>query len=369
MINLTVSFSTIERVLHYGYFASIIIGLLAIVDFLLLFRRPRLFKISFTLFLLAIWTLDILLWIEVSFQDLVSWSPIINFGIWVTGLFTLSIITVGRISKWIWWSTILIFMLNCYNYWMLSAYVNAALDRRAVFMFRMMDNLPLVQLIRYAQRVILLVAVYKLFLVVKAIPSERNLYGFKLKRWLRFSILWILFIVFCNNVLGWWIYQTPYYFEFSQCVYALFCSGIFLNVIYRPDFLNHHVVNHFDFKRYVLADQLTLTDQNFFLPFFQDMYYLNTQATIEHYCKSNKIQEFDQFNEQIMQLYHMSFSQLVNKMRVEYFVALATNPAYSHYSIEALAKESGFNSRTALYKPFKKFHGGTPIDLINALNR
>jgi AraC-like DNA-binding protein len=79
--------------------------------------------------------------------------------------------------------------------------------------------------------------------------------------------------------------------------------------------------------------------------------------------------ESDQFNEQIIQRYKMSFSQLVNKKRVEYFVALAKNPSYSHYSIEALAKESGFNSRTALYKPFKKFHGGTPIDLITAVNR
>jgi AraC-like DNA-binding protein len=117
------------------------------------------------------------------------------------------------------------------------------------------------------------------------------------------------------------------------------------------------------------AIDLQLTDANFFVPFFQDMYYLNSRATIDHFCKHYGIAEFDQFNEQIIQRYQMSFSQLINQKRIEYFVSLAKDPNYAHYSIEALAKESGFNSRTALYKPFKKFHGGTPIDLIHALSK
>lgn len=362
-------FSIIKQVLDYGYFASIVLGALALFDFLLLFKRPRHFKITFALFLVTLWGLDVLLWAEVSFHDLVAWSPLINFGIWVTGLLTLSIITEGRVSKWIAWTVVMIFLLNCYNYYMLRGYMNLHLDRRAVFLLRIVEDFPFVQLIRFAQRIILLIAVFRLYQVVKKIQSDRNLYGMKLKRWLRISMFLVIFVVFCNNVVAWWVVDTPYYFEFSHSIYVFFCAGLFLNVIYRPEFLNNHEVNKFDFRRYILADQLSLNDQNFFVPFFQEMYYLNAQATIEHYCKQNKILESDQFNEQIIQRYKMSFSQLVNKKRVEYFVALAKNPSYSHYSIEALAKESGFNSRTALYKPFKKFHGGTPIDLITAVNR
>lgn len=366
-----VSFDKVDwgTVLHYSYFVSIVLGALAILDFLILFKRPRHFKLAFTLFLCTLFAFDLLLWVGVTFQDLVAWSPLINFGIWVSGLFTLSILTVGHISKWVWWSAGLIFLLNCYNYYLLSGDLNLQVDGRSVFMLRMVEDLPIVQFIRFAQRVILLLAVFKLYQVIKQIQSERNLYGLKLKRWLQVNILLVLFVVFCNNVLVWWMYQMPFFYEISQSAYSFFCAGIFLNVIYRPDFLNNHEVNKFDFRRYILSDQLTLTDRNFFVPFFHEMYYLNTQATIEHYCKQNKILESDQFNEQIMQRYKMSFSQLVNKKRVEYFVALAKNPNYAHYSIEALAKESGFNSRTALYKPFKKFHGGTPIDLITAVNR
>lgn len=349
-------------------FVSIVLGVLALSDFMIRFKRPRHFKISFTLFLFAILLLDILLWVEVSFQELVAWSPLINFGIWVTGLFTLSILTVGRISTWVWWTSGLIFFLNCYNYFMLSDFEAPGLDRSEIFSLRVHDSFSWVQLARYAQRIILLISIIKLYRVVIAIDAERNLYWTRLKRWIGLFIGLVLVVIFFNNIVSIWVYQTPYFYEFSLCLYAFFCLSTFLLVIYRPAFLNNHNVSTLDFKRYMRSEDLLLTDQNFFVPFFQDMYYLNSGATIEHFCKQNGIQEFDQLNEQIIQRYQMSFSQLINQKRIEYFVSLAKNPKYSHYSIEALAKESGFNSRTALYKPFKKFHGGTPIDLINSLS-
>ena len=50
------------------------------------------------------------------------------------------------------------------------------------------------------------------------------------------------------------------------------------------------------------------------------------------------------------------------------FIELVRSPKYNQYSIDALAKEAGFNSRHHLYKPFKKFHGGTPSDFISSVN-
>ena len=64
----------------------------------------------------------------------------------------------------------------------------------------------------------------------------------------------------------------------------------------------------------------------------------------------------------------MTFSNLVNKSRVDYFIELVRSPKYTNYSIDALAKEAGFNSRHHLYKPFRKFHGGTPSDFISSIN-
>ncbi|MEN9958347.1 MAG: hypothetical protein RLZZ474_591 [Bacteroidota bacterium] len=350
-------------------FVSIVVGFLALGDFLIRFKRPRHIKIFFSLFLFSLLFLDSLLWIEVSFQVLVAWSPIINFGIWVTGLFTLSILTVGRISRWVWWSSALIFLLNCYNYSVLMDLDGVVFDRRSIFMLRGPGSFSFVQLGRYGQRIILLISIIKLARVIFSIQAERNLYWTRLKRWLTIMITVASVVIFCNNIVAIWVFKTPYFFEFSLCVYVFFCLSTFLLVLYRPEFLNNHNVSKLDFKRYMRAIDLQLTDANFFVPFFQDMYYLNSRATIDHFCKHYGIAEFDQFNEQIIQRYQMSFSQLINQKRIEYFVSLAKDPNYAHYSIEALAKESGFNSRTALYKPFKKFHGGTPIDLIHALSK
>jgi YesN/AraC family two-component response regulator len=61
-------------------------------------------------------------------------------------------------------------------------------------------------------------------------------------------------------------------------------------------------------------------------------------------------------------------NEIINKNRVDYFIELVRSPKYNQYSIDALAKEAGFNSRHHLYKPFKKFHGGTPSDFISSVN-
>jgi YesN/AraC family two-component response regulator len=82
----------------------------------------------------------------------------------------------------------------------------------------------------------------------------------------------------------------------------------------------------------------------------------------------NAINSNELFQDQVLKIYNMSFSNLVNKSRIDYFLDLVKSSKYKHYSIDALAKESGFNSRHHLYKPFRKYHGGTPSDFINSIN-
>jgi YesN/AraC family two-component response regulator len=63
----------------------------------------------------------------------------------------------------------------------------------------------------------------------------------------------------------------------------------------------------------------------------------------------------------------MSFEELLNKSRVDYFVEIIKEPKFKNYTVEALALEVGFNSRQRFYQPFKKYHGGNPSDLIDIL--
>jgi len=143
---------------------------------------------------------------------------------------------------------------------------------------------------------------------------------------------------------------------------------LLLLVLYRPRFINTQSIKLVLSNNFRRDDSIRLTDVNFYTPFFTNHYFLQEDATLEQFCIQNAISSNEQFQDQILKKYNMTFSNLVNKNRVDYFIELARSPKYNQYSIDALAKEAGFNSRHHLYKPFKKFHGGTPSDFISSIN-
>ncbi|WP_245658035.1 helix-turn-helix domain-containing protein [Roseivirga echinicomitans] len=55
-----------------------------------------------------------------------------------------------------------------------------------------------------------------------------------------------------------------------------------------------------------------------------------------------------------------NFNEYINSLRLEAFKELALNPANSHFTLLALAYESGFNSKTVFNAFFKKIEGMTP---------
>jgi AraC-like DNA-binding protein len=143
---------------------------------------------------------------------------------------------------------------------------------------------------------------------------------------------------------------------------------LLLLVLYRPRFINTQSIKLSLSNNFRRDESMSLSDANFYTPFFTNHYYLQEDATLEQFCIQNAISSNEQLQDQILKKYNMTFSNLVNKNRVDYFIELVRSPKYNQYSIDALAKEAGFNSRHHLYKPFKKFHGGTPSDFISSIN-
>ena len=362
---MTLSFG-IQEIMKYLNFAALVIGLFALIDFLVRFKRPMNFKICFSALLLSLLSLDFLLWIQYPFSEIVRLSPFINFGIWGTGLYTLSILTTGKIEKWVWVSSALILMLNLYNFFTLRSIPNLISENEVVFSLRFKENNMLLIITRYLQRIIMLVSIIKLYQTIRKNRLDNNIYQQKLIRWISVFVFFVIFSMGLNAVFN--SFLTEYNTIYLAIIYNIFFISVSVTTIYRPVFLNNHNISKIDLRRFSQIDDLKLTDANFYIPFFNHYYFLNKEATIEHFCKVNNIEEKDSFNEQIIKIYNISFSNLINKKRIEYFVEIAKNPTYANFSIEALAKESGFNSRTALYKPFKKFHGGTPIDFINSIS-
>lgn len=62
----------------------------------------------------------------------------------------------------------------------------------------------------------------------------------------------------------------------------------------------------------------------------------------------------------INEKYNYSFFDFVNSFRVKEFKQLISNPQKTHLTLEALGKESGFGSKTAFNRSFKKLTGITP---------
>ena len=57
-----------------------------------------------------------------------------------------------------------------------------------------------------------------------------------------------------------------------------------------------------------------------------------------------------------------SFPEFVNRYRIKEAERMLATPAFDHYSIEAIAFESGFNTPSAFYTSFKKATGCTPAE-------
>ena len=139
-----------------------------------------------------------------------------------------------------------------------------------------------------------------------------------------------------------------------------------LFIIYRPNFLNHTNLRVSLSETFNFANTRIFKNSAFILEFFDKLYYLQMDANVSDLA--NKLDtEVECLNEYIKSKFDLTFSELVNKHRIEYFVSLIITGEYAHLTIDSLSEKVGFSSRQNLNKSFKKFHGGSPSDLFRAL--
>ena len=194
--------------------------------------------------------------------------------------------------------------------------------------------------------------------------DNNNHYYQKVKKWTKAFFFSEFLAVAIFAVMN----SNLFIYEIANILLIIIGFLILLIVLYRPRFINTQSVNLILTSNFRRDDAFILTDRNFYTPFFIGHYYLNEDATLEQFCSQNGIATNELLQDEMLKKYNMTFSNLVNKNRVDYFIELVKSPKYAHYSIDALAKEAGFNSRHHLYKPFRKYHGGTPSDFISSIN-
>ncbi len=200
------------------------------------------------------------------------------------------------------------------------------------------------------------------FSKIKKKYRHQNIYFNRLKAWANFFLA-VACLLAVGQVINSWTDGESITGQF------IFLAGNYcalLVFLFRPKFLNRTNL------RVSLGDHFTkntnpaLTDVIFMEFFFNKAYYLNKEASVEGLSRQLNISS-EAINEFIYRQYGTGFTDLVNKHRIAYFIDLASTGKFSHYTIDALAQKAGFSSRHHLYKPFKKFHGGTPSDFIRSV--
>lgn len=63
--------------------------------------------------------------------------------------------------------------------------------------------------------------------------------------------------------------------------------------------------------------------------------------------------------------YVLNFNDYINSFRINYVIQLMENEQYKHFTLEGLAREAGFSSRTTFFTAFKKQLGVNPTQYLN----
>jgi AraC-like DNA-binding protein len=209
-------------------------------------------------------------------------------------------------------------------------------------------ELPLyLNLFRIGVTIIILGNVLYLCYTILINQTYQNIYFDKIKRWTKTLVFYWIFITIAFLFL--------HFFELPAFLFYMlsFSSFIVLQmfVFYRPTFLNRSSLKISLGKSFNKDENYAISQLEFINEFYTKLYFVQQDASLENLAAILKISSNDLYKF-IYYKYSMTFNDLVNKNRVDYFIDIIHNAKYVNYTIDALAKEAGISSRQHLYKPF-----------------
>lgn len=333
-------------------------------------KRPLHLKSYFLILTASVGGFSFLMWLNFVNLAILLCFPTLKFLVWSSMALILSYLYLGKEKKWVYWLIGIAFLLLIFSLITIYNYSDS------LELFIGGNGLSPVDLFtqKFSFRVnliprVLILTIFTfinlriVYLIYKK-SNSANIYYDKIKNWTRTFVVLEVVSVSVFGIMN----STFFSFDVGSTMLIFMGYFILILVMYRPRFLNSQSSKLSLLANFNRDPAFVLTDTNFYTPFFLNQYYLNEDATLEHFCNLNGINATENLQDQIVIKYNMSFGNLVNKSRIDYFIELAKSPKFKNYSIDALAKEAGFNSRHHLYKPFKKFHGGTPSDFINSIS-
>lgn len=349
------------------FFSISFLSVLVFFDVLVKFKRPFILKYNFALITFCVGAASYIHSMDLFTNKYVFYIILSKAIVSSSFLNIFSILYFPNYRKWVLSISLILISFTVYSFFYNEMnnpdYVNSLKSQTLVVVRS--ENLQLPLALK-AFRVLLILSFFVTFFtfLYKIINKfgMNNIYFDKIKTW---TISIFVFIVLMLLMY----LPIPYLrdnFYTGYFVSAFFYIYILFIILYRPAFLNKSSMKISLGDSFSKNADFIINDLDFITNFFTNFYFTNPDASLENFAKvlnvgSNDLYKFVYYK------YNMTFNDLVNKHRVEYFIDIIHNPKFLNYTIDALAKEAGFSSRQHLYKPFKKFHGGNPSDLIDSI--
>jgi AraC-like DNA-binding protein len=351
-------------------FAAFLLSIIVFIDVLLQIKRPLILKTYFLVLVFSVGAYSFLLWLSFVNIYVLLCFPLFKFTIWASMTLILSHFYISDKKTWVYWilgfASLVLLYSNTKMYFYLKDfnYSETNFGSSVIDVFTQKVSFKVNLLPRFLLLLIFTGINLRIAYLIFQKSEDTNHYYQRIRNWTKTFVLLEVMAVALFSIMNSFLIS----YVSGNIVLNAIAFLLLLLVLYRPRFINTQSIKLVLSNNFRRDESISLTDVNFYTPFFTNHYFLQEDATLEQFCIQNAISSNEQLQDQILKTYNMTFSNLVNKNRVEYFIELVRSPKYNQYSIDALAKEAGFNSRHHLYKPFKKFHGGTPSDFISSVN-
>jgi len=356
-----------DLLLEKIFFAIFLLSILVFFDVLVKFKRPFLLKYNFAIIAICVGFAAYMHSIDLYTNKYVFYIILCKALVSSSFLNVFSILYFPNFRKWVTLITFSLISLTIYSFYYNEtfnpAYVNSLKSQTLVVVRSESLQLPLFFKVL---RLLLILSFFSTFIyfLYKIISKfgMNNIYFDKIKVWT--ISIFLLVILMLSMYLPIPAFKNNYIVGYSISV-IMYLYILFV-ILYRPVFLNKSSMKISLGDTFRKNSEFVINDLDFLNSFFTHFYFTNPEASLEHFAKSLNVGSNDLYK-YVYYKYSMTFNDLVNKHRVEYFIDIIHDPKFLNYTIDALAKEVGFSSRQHLYKPFKKFHGGNPSDLIDSI--
>lgn len=346
------------------YFSIVVLAIIAFVDVLVKFKNAKALKFFFLLLPFSVGAVGLIN----SFNAIqfVYFIAFFKAALAISLLNIFSILYFPKFKKWTLYFSIIMLLVIL----VIMLVNNNFLPRNPIleqFRFISIDKdlniiiTPVLVFIRFTFIIISGLHLFYFWYVIYNKLNLNNIYYEKIRKWTSLVFLLSLIIISTNIT----IYFTENRLYWGNLLSIFISFYLLLLVLKRPTFLNTAAKKIAFGHKFNLEQEVEIDELVFLNTFLQEKYFVQKDASLEGLA--NKLKVSTPFLSLFIQKkYNMSFSDLVNKNRVNYFFEIVQNPLYHNFTIDALAREVGFSSRQHLNKPFKKFHGGNPSDLIDS---